>query len=105
MGNNDSMSVIDTALTSVIGRVVALLGPLFLAVVGAGTLWLQNVIGLDLQEYNGAAAAWIGTTILGGALMAYKWLSNRGEFERVALELKAMQELGAGAQDSPPAKK
>lgn len=88
--------VVDGAVKSVIGRVVAAFAPVLAGGVGSGLLWVQNVIGIDLQHYKGAAAAFLGTIILGGCLTAWQWLRNRGAHEIEVL--RAVYERGASAQ-------
>ncbi|HEY3020989.1 MAG TPA: hypothetical protein VGJ32_12400 [Solirubrobacteraceae bacterium] len=92
--HNDPMEIIDQALRSTIGRVVAALTPVLAAAIGAAALWLQNVIGIDLQVDPAVAAAFIGSIILGGCLLGLKWLEGRASFEKIAMEILAAYEAG-----------
>lgn len=74
------------ALQSNIGRIVALFTPLLTVVVTAAAYWLQNVIGIDMQDHVAAVVAFIattGTSVLASALV---WLHNRGNWEQKALD-------------------
>lgn len=90
----DVHDVIDDAIKSSIGRVVAALSVPILGVVTAVLYWLQNAIGIDLQVDPAAAASFIGALILGGALIVLKWLEGRQVFERGAMEVLAAYTAG-----------
>jgi hypothetical protein len=92
------MESIDAVLRSTISRLVAVLVPVLSGVLGAGLLWLQNAVGIDLQVDPAVAAAFIGTIVLGGCLVGLKWLEGRAQFEAAALELKKLHELGKAEQ-------
>jgi hypothetical protein len=87
------MDQLDDVVRSNIGRIVAfVLTPLLLPLVAVGTAWLQRVIGvgLDPAEVVGVVVA----TTTGVAAVAYKWLHNRGEFERLVLEVHKLYDAG-----------
>jgi hypothetical protein len=87
----------DQAIKSQIGRLVAfVLTPILLPLSAAVANWMQDVLGLNL---NGAdLTAFVISVVVGVALAIYKWLSNRGEWERVMTWLTQSHLLG----DTPP---
>lgn len=86
---------IDAAMSSGISRLVAALAVPLAAVVAAVFYWLQNAVGIDLQEHVAVATGFVSTIILGAALTAAKWLEGRKEFEKIALELLAAYHAGS----------
>lgn len=88
---------VDQVATSIISRVVAALAAPISAGVAAGLLWLQNVVGIDLQQYKGAAVAFLGTVILGGCLTAYKWLEGRAAWEQAVAIGEKLYHAGSGS--------
>lgn len=86
-------------LDQYIGRVVAfVLTPILLPVTGAVANWVQDAAGLDLD--GGALAAYVVAVVAGVALAAFKWLANRGEWEKAVEELEALYNAGRGFADS-----
>lgn len=98
--NNDVKDVVDKALTSTISRVVAALTVPISAVIAAVLLWFQNSIGIDLQVDPAVAATFVGTIVLGGALLGVKWLEGRAAFEKVAGEIALAFHVGDAANSS-----
>jgi hypothetical protein len=77
--------MIDKLFNQYIGRLVAfVLVPVLLPVTGAVAKWLQDVVGVNLT--GDQLTAYIVTTVVGVAAVAFKWLSNRGAFEIAAIE-------------------
>ena len=95
---NDVIDTIHDALASYISRIVAALTPVLAGVLGAGLYWVQDAIGIDLQVDPAVAAAFIGTVVLGAALMGLKWLEGRAGFEKAGAELLALHEAGKQQQ-------
>lgn len=93
---NDQGNFLDTVndvVTSQIGRVVTfVVTPILLPVVGALAFWLQNKIGIDMNPTE--ATAYIAAIVTGGAGVIWKWLHNRGEYERSVIELHKLYEAG-----------
>lgn len=80
-------------IESYIGRIVAfVLTPILLPVVTAGAVWGQNVLGVDL--HGDQLTAFIVTTVTGFALVVYRWLANRGEWEKVVKYVEGLYEAG-----------
>ena len=74
----------DGVATSNIGRWVASGIALAVPVVTAFCAWLQKEIGIDLDPAS--LTAFITSMAAGIAITGYKWLSNRGDWERLAVE-------------------
>jgi hypothetical protein len=74
----------DSVATSHIGRWVASGVALAVPVVTAFCAWLQKEIGVDLDPAS--LTAFITSMAAGIAITGYKWLSNRGDWERLAVE-------------------
>lgn len=94
--------MLDDVLRSNIGRVVAfILTPILLPVATAIAAWLQDVVGIDLtgQQLTGYVVA----IAIGVALVIYRWLANRGEWERTTLELHKLLEAGRSEVDTAAA--
>jgi hypothetical protein len=76
---------LDKVVKSQISRVVALLVPILLPVLGAVSIWLQAKLGVDM---NPATATGFVVAVVGGAAwIAWKWLEGRAKFEQKVLEL------------------
>jgi len=85
--------VISAALKSQIGRVVAfVLTPVLLPIVGAVSVWAQDAVGINLDPT--AVVAYVVAVVGGCALVAFKWLENRGRFELVAVEAQKLHDAG-----------
>lgn len=83
-----------------IGRIVAgVVTPLLLPLAGAFAIWVNKATGLDLD--GAELTAYVGTVVTGVAAVGYKWLSNRGEYEKLKLELEKLYEAGRHIQDDP----
>lgn len=93
------MDEVQNALESQISRIVAALTPVLAGLIGALLLWLQNVLGIDLQVDPAVAAAFVGTIILGGCLTGLQWLRGRALYESTALRVAALHAAGASAMD------
>lgn len=95
-----SPSLLDTVINNNIGRVVAfIVTPILLPLVGAGSFWLQDAIGIDLQQYTGAAIAFVVAVIVGVALAIFKWLEGLGLWQKAIAELHTLYEAGRQAAD------
>lgn len=106
MKDNDSfVDTINDVVTSQIGRVVAfVLAPLLLVAVPPVTNAINEVFGLGFtdQQISNVVIA----IVVGLALVVYKWLSNRGAYERTVVELHKLYEAGsqlANAGQNAPA--
>jgi hypothetical protein len=83
----------DDVIRSNIGRVVAfVVTPILLPVVGAFAVWLQDVAGINLNPTE--TTAYIAAVVAGVGLVAYKWLANRGEWERAVVTVKELHDMG-----------
>lgn len=88
------VSNVDDAVTSQIGRVVAfVVTPVLLPVLGALAVWLQDKVGINMDP--AVLVGFVVSVVAGTAALAYKWLHNRGEYEKVVLELHKLYEAGA----------
>lgn len=72
-------------LNSQISRAVTFLTPIVAALVALALAWLQDKIGLNLQNHSAEIAGFVVAIILGGCLTAAKWLEGRAGFERAAI--------------------
>jgi len=79
---------LEEALTSTIGRKVAVLIGLLAPVIAVACAWLQEKIGIDLEPE--AVTGLISATVVGITGAGATWLYNRGGFERRAEELYAL---------------
>jgi hypothetical protein len=70
--------------TSKIGRWVSAGIALMVPVLTALCAWLQKKIGINLDP--AALTAFITSMAAGIAITGFKWLSNRGDWERLAVE-------------------
>lgn len=95
-------SIIDAALRSTAGRVVALLTPVLATAFGLLAFKLQDWLGIDLQQYTAVAASFVASVILGGMLLGLKRLEGHARFESAALAVAHAAEVGAAAQQSAP---
>lgn len=95
---------VDNAVTSVIGRVAVAVVSLAAPVIAVVAVWAQDKLGIDLDP--AAVASLVGTVIAGTAALGYKWLSNRGQYERTVLELEKLyaegQKYMVGSGEAPP---
>lgn len=78
-----------------IGRIVALLAATALPVLTAFCAWLQKKIGIDLKPAE--LVAFIASVGAGIVIMAYKWLANRGDWERAIIDAYKVYLTGQGA--------
>jgi hypothetical protein len=74
----------DDVVTNKLGRWVAALAALSVPLVTAFCAWAQDKIGINLDP--AALTAFITSMGAGIAITAYKWLSNRGDWERTAVQ-------------------
>lgn len=91
------MEIVDAALRSTIGRVVALLTPVLATGFGLLAFKIQEWLGIDLQQYTAVAASFVASVILGGMLLGLKWLEGRARFESAALAVAHAAEVGKAA--------
>jgi hypothetical protein len=73
----------DDVVESKLGRWVAGLTALSVPVVTAFCAWLQKKVGIKLDPAS--LTAFIASMAAGIVITAYRWLSNRGGWERSAL--------------------
>ena len=99
------------AINTGVGRYIAkiftyVLTPLLLPLATALAYGFQKWFGLDLDP---AALTGYLTAVAGGiGITAFKWVSNRGEWEQTVLQLAQWYRLGqqaTAAQQPPPALK
>lgn len=77
--------MLEEVFRSHIGRIVTfVLTPILLPLVGAGAVWAQDVIGIDLDPAQ--VTAYVGAVVIGLAIVVYKWLANRGDWERIIVQ-------------------
>jgi hypothetical protein len=88
-------------INSKVTRVVTGLAVPISAAVAAGLFWLQNAIGIDMQHYKAVAVGFVTSIILGGALLAAKWLEGRAGFEQTLLRVFALVDASAVPPSSP----
>jgi hypothetical protein len=92
---------VNKEIESSIGKWVAgLVVPLALPISTIVSYYLQKWLGFKLSA--GALSGYLGSVAAGVAISAYKWLENRGQWERSVLEIAKLYELGSG--DTGPAK-
>jgi hypothetical protein len=93
------------ALTSVSARVVIALVTVLTPAFTAAAFWLQNELGVDLQEHTAVAVTFVGTLMTGGFSLGILWLVGNqkfmdiiGSFFNIYLEGKQEEER----EGSPP---
>jgi hypothetical protein len=74
----------ENVATSSIGRWVAAGVGLAVPVITAFCAWLQKEIGINLDPAS--LTAFIASMAVGIAVLGFKWLGNRGDWERTAVE-------------------
>jgi hypothetical protein len=74
----------DSVVTSKIGRWVASGIALAVPLLTGLCAWLQKEIGINLDPAS--LTAFIASMAAGISITGYKWLSNRGDWERLAVE-------------------
>lgn len=83
----------DNVLTNYIGRVVAfVLTPLLLPLAATVAVWIQDVLGIDLD--GSQLTGYVIAVVTGVALAAFQWLRNRGLWEQAQLELAKLEAAG-----------
>jgi high-affinity Fe2+/Pb2+ permease len=95
---------VDDVVNSVIGRVAVAVVSLAAPVIAVLVAWLQAKVGINLDP--AAVATLVGTVVAGVIALGYKWLHNRGEYERLILELEKLYAAGRNYMDTgeaPPA--
>ncbi len=91
----------DEAFESNVGRIVAfVLAPILLPVAATFAAWAQNAVGVDLHP--DAVVALVVSTVVGLAAVVYKWISNRGQYERLLAEWQNLHDTGAALEDPTP---
>jgi hypothetical protein len=73
-----------TTVQSNAGRIVALGIPFLTAIITAGAVWLQNVIGIDMQKHVPEIVAFIVMVATSALASGVVWLRNKGHFEAAA---------------------
>lgn len=83
----------DNVFTNYIGRVVAfVLTPLLLPLAATVAVWIQDVLGIDLD--GAQLTGYVIAVVTGVALAAFQWLRNRGLWEQAQLELAKLEAAG-----------
>lgn len=80
---------------STIGRWVAAGVALAVPVITAFCAWLQKEVGINLDPAS--LTAFITSIAAGAAILGFKWLSNRGDWERAAVEAYQVYLTGQAA--------
>jgi hypothetical protein len=87
------VSGMDNIVSSNISRVVAfVLVPILMPVTSAVASWLQDVAGIDLTGES--LAIYVTAVAAGVALMGYKWLHGRSEWEKAVELTTELHDLG-----------
>lgn len=85
--------MLNDVISSNIGRVVTfVVTPILLPIVALGSVWLQDNLGINLDPTE--TVAYIGTVVSGLSLVIFKWLSNRGEWEKTVATIEKLHEEG-----------
>jgi hypothetical protein len=74
----------DKVVTSEVGRLIPVITAVAIPVITAVCAWLQKQLGIKLDP--AALTAFIASMGAGIVLTAYKWMSNRGSWERAVLD-------------------
>jgi high-affinity Fe2+/Pb2+ permease len=85
--------------TSYIGRWVAAGVALAVPIITALCAWLEKEIGINLNPAS--LTAFITSMAAGLAIMGFKWLSNRGNWERAVIEGYHIYLTGQAATATP----
>ncbi len=85
-------------LDQYVGRIVVALTAILLPFVAAGANWTQDNLGVDIPKED--LTNFLIAVVLGTGAVVYKWLGNRGAYERAALELEKIYETGAQIVDN-----
>lgn len=98
-GANGFRQTVDNAIQSQIGKiVVTIVVPLLLPLGTSLAYGLQKWFGLKLS--GASLATYLGTIAAGIAITAYKWLENRGAWEKAVLEIAHLHDVGANPADA-----
>lgn len=92
--------MLDKLFNQYIGRTVAFVVTPVMAVVSPVVVQFVNNVtgaGLDVQTLTGATVA----VVVGLSAVAYKWLSNLGNHERLERELEKLYEAGLELTENP----
>jgi type IV secretory pathway VirB2 component (pilin) len=93
---------VDNAIESQIGKIVAaVVVPLVLPLGTSLAYGLQNWFGINLT--GATLAGYLAAIAAGIAITGYKWLENRGSWERTVLQLAHAYETGQGSVPPPVA--
>lgn len=85
---------VDNAMQSQIGKiVVTIIVPLLLPLATSLAYGLQKWFGIKLS--GASLATYLGTVAAGIAVTAYKWLENRGAWEKTVLEIAHLHDVGS----------
>jgi hypothetical protein len=74
----------DKVVNNEVGRLIPVITAVAIPVLTAVCAWLQKQLGIKLDP--AALAAFIASMGAGIVLTAYKWMSNRGHWERAVLD-------------------
>lgn len=89
--------MLDKLFNDYIGRVVVCLTAILLPVSAVIANWVRDTFDFPLSA-NGTAA-FLVAVVLGVGAVGYKWLHNRGAYERLLLEFEKLYESGAVIRD------
>jgi hypothetical protein len=93
-GADGFKQTVDNAIQSQIGKiVVTVVVPLLLPLGTSLAYGLQKWFGIKLS--GASLATYLGTIAAGIAITAYKWLENRGAWEKSVLEIAHLHDVGA----------
>lgn len=83
-----------------IGRIVAfVLTPVLLPLATSFAVWAQDFLGVNLS--GDQLTAYVVTFVIGLALVIYKWLANRGEWERAIAWIDKIHDSGGEVPVAP----
>lgn len=85
-------------LDAYIGRIVVALTAILLPFVAAFANYVQDRLGVDIPADD--LTNFLVAIVIGTGAVVYKWLHNRGEYERAALELEKIYENGLQLSES-----
>lgn len=93
-GADGFKQTVDNAIQSQIGKIVVIVVvPLLLPLGTSLAYGLQKWFGIKLS--GASLATYLGTVAAGIAITAYKWLENRGAWEKTVLEIAHLHDVGS----------
>jgi len=85
----------DTVVTSNIGKVAVIATALLVPLLTGACAWLQKELGIKLDPAE--LATFIASVAAGVVITAYKWISNRGDWERSVVDAYGVYLTGQAA--------